>query len=598
MTSTGTLRDVTTDEAHVEWGHSNSVQRDFSIVFWSRTGVETRELSVGRRLTVGRSDPADVRLRDKSLSRVHAELRNEGGKVWVRDLESLNGTLLQGKRVEVEAEVHVGDELRLGGVIAQVRGRAPTSSGFGIEPLDQFLSRLEEELVRARALGRVGTLLMLRPADLASSDEPNWCARVRELLRPVDRMAVYGARFALVLLPEVSLQEAKEVVGKLTAGTRSDLVCGAAAYPASAQTYEQLLARVHDSCRLASPAEPLCLAEGEPRSEATGDLDIVIVSPAMQELEGLVRRGASVSAAVLVLGETGVGKELVAASLHRSGPRRHKPFCVVNCAALPPTLAESLLFGHERGAFTGAAQRTKGVFEQADGGTVFLDEVGELSLSTQAALLRVLENKRIVRIGSTHETTVDVRVVAATHRDLEAMVRTKEFRRDLFYRLNTLTLTVPPLRERREEVAPLARLFLSRASRNWSVPATSIDPDALVCLMAYDWPGNVRELRNVIERAVIIGGGSEIRVDHLPDAVRGGRRTVSAVQSVAEPVDGGGGRELEEDQPYRERIKTLEAALIRKALVKSGGSRKDAADALQMPLRTLMSKMKALRIKG
>jgi DNA-binding NtrC family response regulator len=590
MTSTGTLRGLPTDEEHVDWGPTKGVPREIAVIFWSRSGVETRELADGGRLRIGRSEPADVVVRDKSLSRLHAELRNEAGRVWVRDLDSLNGIFVRGNRINGDAEVHIGDELRLGGVIAQLRSRPAKGSSAVVEPLDQFLSRLEEELVRARSLGRVGTLLMLRPSEAVSSDERDWCARVRQRLRPVDRMAAYGTRFALALLPEVPLSEARGVVAVLAGVTHDELLCGAAGYPEAAQTFDELLTSVHDACRRATPSEPLCLPTGERPREESGGVDMVVVSPAMKRLETLARRVASVDATALILGETGVGKELIASSLHRNGPRRHKPFRAVNCGALPQTLAESLLFGHERGSFTGAAQRTKGVFEQADGGTVFLDEVGELSLPTQAVLLRVLESKRVARVGSTEEIAVNVRLVAATHRDLEAMVRSNEFRADLYYRLNTLTLTVPPLRERPEEVAPLAEMFLRRASQNWEIPVASLHPEALAMLTEYEWPGNVRELRNVIERAVIVGG-AELRVEHLPEYLRRDRDAPPASQSFR------ASRGAVDDAPYRERIKNLEAELIREALAKCGGSRKRTADALQMPLRTLMAKMKAFGIK-
>jgi transcriptional regulator with PAS, ATPase and Fis domain len=313
----------------------------------------------------------------------------------------------------------------------------------------------------------------------------------------------------------------------------------------------------------------------------------VIVSPRMQHLHELVRRAATTDAPVLVLGETGVGKELVASALHYGSPRRTNRLIVVNCGALPATLTESSLFGYERGAYTGADRRTKGVFEQADAGTVFLDEIGELSPSSQAALLRILENKRFTRLGSAQEVSVDVRVVAATNRDIESMVASGKFRADLYYRLSTLTLLVPPLRERREEIRPLCDLFLRRASRAWDAPVRKIHDAALERLQRYAWPGNVRELKNVIERAVIVSACEDLLIEHLPENVRGPERQCERAFSAT----------IDLSQPYRERIKSFEAAVLREALEKTDGSRTEAARLLRIPLRTMMRKLEMLGVR-
>jgi len=207
---------------------------------------------------------------------------------------------------------------------------------------------------------------------------------------------------------------------------------------------------------------------------------------------------------------TGTGKEVLARLIHEGGPRRDKPLVAVNCGAIPAELLESTLFGHERGAFTGAGQQQKGLFEAADGGTIMLDEVGELPAAAQVALLRVLEEKRVRRVGATREIEVDVRVIAATHRDLEAMVEARSFRRDLFYRLNGVDVTLPPLRARREDIAPLAERFLKKAAKANGREVRSIAPEAMVLLKEYGWPGNVRELRNAVERAVVIAEAARL----------------------------------------------------------------------------------------
>jgi DNA-binding NtrC family response regulator len=288
------------------------------------------------------------------------------------------------------------------------------------------------------------------------------------------------------------------------------------------------------------------------------------------------------------MGETGSGKELIAQELHRVSTRSAAPLRVVNCAALPDALVEGLLFGHERGAYTGAHQSAPGLFEQAQGGTVFLDEVGELSLRAQAALLRFLETRVVTRIGAPHDLAIDVRVVAATHRDLEALLESNSFRRDLLYRLNTVTLRVPPLRERRSEIEPLSRLFVTRACASWGLRAAHFDPLAVIALENYHWPGNVRELRNVVEQALLLSDGPALSVEHLPPQLRGSRLQSCATQ--AGPV-------LPAPPCYRRRIREFEVSLIASALNHSGGNRRRAAVALGIPLRTLLTKIRAFGVK-
>ncbi len=237
---------------------------------------------------------------------------------------------------------------------------------------------------------------------------------------------------------------------------------------------------------------------------------IVGRSQAMQQVFTLIRTLAPVDSTVLVLGETGTGKELVARELHEQSERRSRPFVTVSCGAIPETLLESELFGHDRGAFTGATKARPGKFEAADGGTLFLDEIGEISPAVQLRLLRVLQEKEVERLGETKPTKVDVRIVAATHRDLETLMREGKFREDLFYRLNVLPIRMPALRERTEDVPQLAAHFLARFADRFKKPITGIAPAALQALLAHAWPGNVRELEHAIERAVIMTAGSEL----------------------------------------------------------------------------------------
>ncbi|MCG8555756.1 MAG: sigma 54-interacting transcriptional regulator [Proteobacteria bacterium] len=336
------------------------------------------------------------------------------------------------------------------------------------------------------------------------------------------------------------------------------------------------------------------------RSEPRTDAAVVVHSAKMRELYTVVGRVAKTTAPVLILGETGSGKELVAQAIHAGSARAKAPFSALNCAAIPATLLEATLFGHERGSFTGADRMSKGLFEQADAGTVFLDEVGELSAAAQAALLRVIETRSVQRIGSSREIELDVRVLAATHRDLEAMVCARKFRADLLYRLNAFTLRVPPLRERPDEVILLAELFLQEASREWKRPVDGIDADASERLVSYPWPGNVRELRNAVERAVIVCSGGRIRKQDLPESVRTHAEPPagSKLEAAAKRALSGEGPGLDSDDlVFKERVQQYEIKLILRGLERAGGNQTRAAELLRIPLRTLVHKLRAYGIK-
>ena len=257
------------------------------------------------------------------------------------------------------------------------------------------------------------------------------------------------------------------------------------------------------------------------RERLRGITGIVGETEVMEEVLERVVQIAGVDSTVLIQGESGTGKELVARGLHALSPRRHRPFIAVNIAALPETLLESELFGHEKGAFTGAASLRKGLFELAQGGTVFLDEIGEMPLSTQTKLLRVLEEREFRRVGGEHLLRVDVRVIAATNRDLRQQVELGEFRRDLYHRLNVLRISLPALRERREDIPRLIGRFVAEFSRQHDRSFPGIDPEALQLLVRYDWPGNVRELRNLIESMVVLAHGRPVRPEDIPPEVRG-----------------------------------------------------------------------------
>ena len=302
---------------------------------------------------------------------------------------------------------------------------------------------------------------------------------------------------------------------------------------------------------------------------------IVYVSRAMEEVMSLVARVAVSNATVLVTGESGTGKELIAAAIHYASPRAEGPFIRVNLAALPETLLESELFGHERGAFTGADRRRIGRFEAAKGGTLFLDEIGDLPLQTQVKLLRVLQERVIERLGSNEPIPVDVRVIAATHQDIENLVREGRFREDLYYRLNVVRIHIPPLRERKEDIPVLVDAFLRRFSEREGKRIRGLTKEALDALVAYDYPGNVRELENIIERAVVLARGEYITLEDLPFTLR----------------PNGVVREREHRLTLNDHLEALEKSLILDALIKHQWVQTRAAEELGISERVLRYKM-------
>ncbi|MCE5312711.1 MAG: sigma-54 dependent transcriptional regulator [Nitrospiraceae bacterium] len=247
--------------------------------------------------------------------------------------------------------------------------------------------------------------------------------------------------------------------------------------------------------------------------------NIIGTSAAIQKIMNEIKKVANAKSNILLLGETGTGKELIARAIHYNSNRAALPFIPINCTAIPETLMESELFGHVKGAFTGAVSSKKGLFEEAHSGTVFLDEIGDLSLPMQSKLLRVLEDQQVRPVGSTRSIKVDLRFICATNRNLQEFVRESRFREDLFYRINAITINIPPLRERKEDIEELVKHFIEKYSTESSKPVCSIDPQALDCLKHYNWPGNIRELQNIIERAILITDVDTIKIEHLPENI-------------------------------------------------------------------------------
>jgi Nif-specific regulatory protein len=299
------------------------------------------------------------------------------------------------------------------------------------------------------------------------------------------------------------------------------------------------------------------------RREIEVEKTLIGESSAMASVMGFISRAAPTDSTVLIRGESGTGKELVARAIHQSSPRRNNPFVAINCAAITETLLESELFGHEKGAFTGATNLKKGRLEIANTGTLFLDEIGEMPLTLQAKLLRVLQNREYERVGSTRSMKVDARFLAATNRDLEKAMQAGAFRQDLFYRLNVVSVVIPPLRTHREDIPLLAMYFAAECSKKCKRPLKGISPQARALLMNYSWPGNVRELENAIERAVVLGAGDTIMLEDLPEALLEGPQF-----------------EVSAGSKYHQSINTLKKQLILDAIEQGGGMITEAAKIL------------------
>jgi DNA-binding NtrC family response regulator len=327
--------------------------------------------------------------------------------------------------------------------------------------------------------------------------------------------------------------------------------------------------------RRAMAAEIACLHAQ--LNERYGFENLVGKSPAMRAVFEKVRLVADAKSTVLITGESGTGKELVARALHHNSGRRNKPFVPVNITAIPETLVESELFGHEKGAFTGATERRVGLFQAAQGGTLFIDEIGDMNPGVQSKLLRAIETRRVMPVGSTKEVEVDVRVVVATNRNLQEDVKQGKFREDLYYRLKVVEIHLPPLRERPEDVPLLTRFFIDEIARENRRPARDIAPEAMDLLLAYNWPGNVRELRNTLEGVIVVSTRERIEASDLPEQLCQGASAQAVIRR---------GMTMAE----------IEKEAIRRALEQTSGRRTEAAKILDLSVRTLQRKIKEYKL--
>jgi two-component system response regulator AtoC len=396
-------------------------------------------------------------------------------------------------------------------------------------------------------------------------------------------------RDGLSLLPEiVSLQPEATVLVMSAHGNIDQALAavraGAWDYLAKPFAPEELLLAI----RKAEERERLRRENQQLRRELRGrrpGRGRLVRSESMRAIAELIEGAAEFKTTVLITGESGVGKEVAAREIHEQSERAARPFVAVNCGAIPESLIESELFGHARGAFTGASAEAPGMFREADGGTLFLDEIGELPLAMQVALLRVLQEEEVRPVGEAKSVAVDVRIIAATSRDLEAMVERGEFRADLYYRLNVLRIALPPLRERREDLAQLAEQILEGLCERLGRRAEPLDPAVLELLRAHAWPGNIRELENALERGLILARGGPLGAEHF--ALAAAR---PAAASRPDPAPDG------TDLSIKRQVRQLEERLIRRALAATGGNRTQASRLLELSARALQYKLKEYAI--
>ena len=537
-------------------------------------------------ITVGRSSRCTVQVEDPMVSRehvrLHLEVENDVLSMAVEDPGSANGTrvreavITRGERVPIVT----GEEVAMGTTVLMVLdNRGPRR----IRSHAYFEARVADECTRAAKTGRPFALARVRFAP----DAP-WNKVLPLLargLRAPHVFAAYGPRDYEILFVDVGEHEVDTAIGGLlqaTAAAELEATCGVAWYPKNGMTSDALLGTANAllSVRRGEPAQP---------DERAARID----GAPMQRVRDMAARVAASPINVLIVGECGVGKDVLAQLIHKLSPRAEKPFMALNCAALTPTLLESELFGYEKGSFTGALGAKAGLLEAANGGTVFLDEVGDMPAAMQASLLRVIEAREVRPVGALKSRPIDVRFISATNKDLDGAVTKGQFRDDLMFRLDVMRMKVPPLRERTDEIPALATTFVAAAcldaGRNASL---LISEDVMDLLIGYRWPGNIRELKNVMERAVALCDGPEILPEHLP------------LERMGSPLDPFETQKLQRGTPS---AATAEAALslppltdpekagerqrILDALVASNWNQTRAAQKLGMPRRTFVSKL-------
>jgi DNA-binding NtrC family response regulator/pSer/pThr/pTyr-binding forkhead associated (FHA) protein len=547
---------------------------DYSLLAVGRDAQVCVPLPRSGALCIGRAESADVRIPDPAASRFHARLLVNPDGFVIEDMNSANGTYVRDQRIPSGRSLPLapGEAIGIGATLLTVQRNTAAFVTPGLVTHCQFDARLVEECARAETLRRSFALLRI---DATASPAPDNIETVLAgSLRTGDVGATYSPGKFEVLLVDTAPSAVDGLVEQIRHALTSaaiEATFGIAFCPADGSSPGEIFAKA-------------CARVREGRNAGQERQGVVIRNPKVRQLHEIAERAAVGTITVLIYGETGVGKELLAESIHAHSSRASGPMVAVNCAALSETLLESELFGHEKGAFTGAVAARKGLFEAASGGTLFLDEVGEMSAVMQAKLLRVLETHLVVPVGGTKPRPVDVRVVAASNRDLEEEVAAGRFRQDLFFRLNGILLAIPPLRERSDEIEPIARLVLESVAAQTGRTVPDLDPRVLELLALYPWPGNVRELRNTMERALLLCTGSTITLAHLPEERM--RQSIERERVPAPVVDVPDGA-----TEWRKRRAESEKQSMAGALSRCNGNRTRAAELLGMPRSTFMRKL-------
>ena len=542
--------------------------------------LDSFPLPASGEVVVGRGEESDLRIDHPSISRKHARVTVDTDGVRIADLGSANGTRLGDRALEPgeSALLDPGEVADLGSVMLILQRGYSGRRLRRLLPHGYFEARVEEECERSARTGNPFAVARLRAEGPGAPSAIELA--LAEVLRGSDVAGLYAPGEYEVLLPELSGEQALELLARvegIAADRGTSVASGFATYPRDGRSAETLVAA---ACR-ALPGE----GDGRPDPAAPA---VVVSDPAMERVQRLIRRVAPGTINVLLLGETGVGKEVAAEMVHRLSKRAAGPFLRLNCGGFSETLLESELFGHEKGAFTGAHQGKTGLLESADGGTVFLDEIGELPAALQVKLLRVLEDRQVMRVGALRPKRIDVRFVAATNRNLEEEVARGGFREDLYYRVNGIAIVIPPLRERVGEIQQLARLFVAEAARAAGLPEPRLSDEAIELLEAYAWPGNIRELRNLMERAVLLSSDDLITDEHLPtEKMRTGR----VARAAGEPPGA-----APRGATLRDDVDELERRRILDALDSCSGNQTRAARLLGISRNTLAARLEQFGI--
>jgi two-component system, NtrC family, response regulator AtoC len=513
-------------------------------------------------VTIGRDPDNTIQIEHDSISRRHAVL-HVGRVITIEDLGSSNGTKVRDTPIPAHQprELGVNELVTAGALTLILQPRFAPAVTNHVATHDYFQARVEEECARAGRSDVQFAVVGIRTAAIAPQNAV--IDGLMGTLRQSDVFATFGEHVYELLLLDTTRTQAEHVAQRLVGSLQA--VGGAsyviAHYPTDGRSAYALMTTIAGD-------------------DDIDHGDLVIADPAMRDLYALAKRLAASDLPVLILGETGVGKEKMSRAVHEHSPRADKPFVAINCAALNDNLLESELFGHERGAFTGAHAAKSGLLESAAGGTVFLDEIGEMSLAIQAKLLRVIEDGEVRPVGGVKPRQIGVRFIAATNLDLESAIERGVFREDLYFRLSAATLVIPPLRERPCEIEALTRQFAMRVAARTSAAPKAIASDAIAMLRGYSWPGNIRELRNVVEHAVVLAGDGPITVAHLPiEKMRG--TYVRLANATEQPPS----------TTTTQLTATDERGRILEALERAGGNQSQAATLLGVSRRTLINRL-------